>query len=206
MCRPPQIRAEKQLGLLRPFECMGQPLMGGWIWVGDWRGTGPICACGALVSDCAELLASGYTQAGTPPTHHGFNLSPTTSLKRGIKPDNVRSPEICTPRWYKSGRFNGLARYLEQKKSPAAGSPLARVFAVLRTQNPHASARGARRRDSSSTRYWRTLGLGLRIGTVTSCVQCGHFLRWLADSRLTRNTSASAWRISMSGALRAINA
>jgi hypothetical protein len=54
--------------------------------------------------------------------------------------------------------------------------------------------------------HWSASGLGLRIGIATFCAQCGHFLRWLAMSRLTRNTSASAWRISMSGALRAINA
>jgi hypothetical protein len=54
--------------------------------------------------------------------------------------------------------------------------------------------------------HWSTLGLGLRIGIVTFRVQCGHFLRWLVINRLTRNTSTSGWRISMSGALRANNA
>jgi hypothetical protein len=39
------------------------------------------------------------------------------------------------------------------------------------------------------------VGVG-RIGVtiVPAGVQCGHFLRWLAISRLTRKTWASAWR------------
>jgi len=36
-------------------------------------------------------------------------------------------------------------------------------------------------------------------------VQSGHFLRWFVIRRLVRNTSASAWRSSPAGALRAIN-
>jgi len=50
------------------------------------------------------------------------------------------------------------------------------------------------------------MGLGrIDVAGVEAGVQCGHFLRWFVIRRLVRNTSASAWRSSPAGALRAIN-